>query len=273
MASLYGGRKVTKTVLVFDSGVGGLSVYEEIRRALPGLHYLYVFDNARFPYGELPESELVARCCQVIGAAIARHRVDLVVIACNTASTHVLPSLRAQLSIPVVGVVPAIKPAAALTRTGCIGLLATPGTVSRPYTHRLIREFAADKQVLLCGTTELVIQAERKLAGSPVEQALIDELLCPWRSGPQRPDTLVLGCTHFPLLKREIDLALPGCLLVDSGAAVARRVGHLLGPLSAGATDAAPKSWVYCTRDDAAARRLTQALLTCGLGELQPLPV
>ena len=123
---------------------------------------------------------------------------------------------------------PAIKPAAALTRNGCIGLLATPGTVSRAYTHELIAQFAPGKRVFAQGATELVIEAERKLAGLPVNMALLREVLVDWIEGEERPDTLVLGCTHFPLLNEEIRQLMPECQLVDSGCAVARRVAHLL---------------------------------------------
>ena len=130
-------------ILVFDSGMGGLTVYGEIRRALPEHNYFYSFDNAHFPHGELSEaSPHFEACTGLVSHMVAEHAIDLVVIACNTASTIALPSLRTALSIPVVGVVPAIKPAAALTRNGCIGLLATPGTVSRDYTHELIAQFA-----------------------------------------------------------------------------------------------------------------------------------
>jgi glutamate racemase len=259
------GGCVSKRVLIFDSGVGGLSVYDEIRRVLPNLDYIYLFDNAKFPYGELPAHELVHRCCGLISRVVARHPVDLVVIACNTASTQVLPSLRTLLSVPVVGVVPAIKPAAKLTKNGCIGLLATPATVSRPYTEKLILEFAAHHRVLRCGSTELVIQAERKLAGEPVDQARIHEILAPWREAEISPDTIVLGCTHFPLLKEEILHALPGTMLVDSGSAVARRVQSLVG----GVNDAEDGgSWAYCTRLDTKARLLQTALQSYGLESL-----
>ena len=191
-------------ILVFDSGMGGLTVYGEIRRALPEHNYFYSFDNAHFPYGELSEAALIEACTGLVSHMVAEHAIDLVVIACNTASTIALPSLRTALSIPVVGVVPAIKPAAALTRNGYIGLLATPGTVSRDYTHELIAQFAPGKHVLLKGATELVIEAERKLAGLPVNMALLREVLADWMEGEERPDTLVLGCTHYPIIRHQI---------------------------------------------------------------------
>ncbi|WP_219591568.1 glutamate racemase [Aeromonas salmonicida] len=256
-------------ILVFDSGMGGLTIYREIRRALPAHNYFYCFDNANFPYGELSESALIAACTRLVSHMVAEHVIDLVVIACNTASTIALPSLRDALTIPVVGVVPAIKPAAALTRNGCIGLLATPGTVSREYTHELIAQFAPGKRVLLKGVTELVIEAEHKLAGRPVNMALLQEVLADWMEGEERPDTLVLGCTHFPLLNDEIRQLMPGCQLVDSGSAVARRVAHLLTTIPEPASQAMVQARAYCTRLDAEAQKLTAPLQAWGLSSLE----
>ncbi|WP_319782658.1 glutamate racemase [Oceanisphaera sp. IT1-181] len=223
-------------ILIFDSGMGGLSVYRELSQTLSGHQYLYLFDNAYFPYGELSESRLVERVVELFSAFVALYPVDIAIIACNTASTHVLPALRQCLSIPVVGVVPAIKPAAEYSRQrqlahpnlqAHIGLLATPGTVSRRYTAELVQSFAADLQVSMLGTTELVKMAEDKLAGQPVDLKRLQQILAPWL-GEQAPDTLVLGCTHFPLLAFEISQCLPQTKLIDSGAAIARRVGSLL---------------------------------------------
>ncbi|MGY3887114.1 glutamate racemase [Aeromonas aquatica] len=255
-------------ILVFDSGMGGLTVYREIRRTLPAHNYLYCFDNAHFPYGELSEPDLIAACCRLVTHMVAEHAIDLVVIACNTASTIALPSLRTALTVPVVGVVPAIKPAAALTRNGCIGLLATPGTVSRAYTHELIAQFAPGKRVLLKGATELVIEAEQKLAGRPVNMALLREVLMDWLEGEDAPDTLVLGCTHFPLLGDEIRQLMPECQLVDSGSAVARRVDHLLASLPTQLAEGG-QGRAYCTRLDAQAQKLTAPLQAWGLSSLE----
>lgn len=266
MCFLARGGDVIKRVLFFDSGVGGLSVFDAVRQQLPGLHYLYLFDNAGFPYGELPVETLIERCRALVCSMVSQQKVDLVVIACNTASTLVLPVLRPLLNIPVVGVVPAIKPAAKLTRNGCIGLLATPATVCRPYTDKLIQEFAPHCEVLRCGSTELVIQAERKLAGLPVEQAVIESVLQDWKNAQPCPDTLVLGCTHFPLLREEIWQVLPNCALVDSGAAIARRVQHLLNITNTQVTSKLGQ--VYCTRLDAQAKALQRSFNLRALGEL-----
>ena len=135
-------------ILVFDSGVGGLSVAREIQQRLPLNPLVYASDNAFFPYGTKGETELIARVDVVIGELLLRYPAEILVIACNTASTLTLPHLRSKLNVPIVGVVPAIKPAALMSKTGVIGLLATPATVARPYTHELIREYAANCRVI-----------------------------------------------------------------------------------------------------------------------------
>ena len=155
------------TVLVFDSGVGGLSVYREIREKLPDAHYIYVFDNEAFPYGEKSQDFIIDRVVRIVSAVAEKHDLATIVIACNTASTVSLPALRAKFTdIPIVGVVPAIKPAAKLTCNGVVGLLATRATVKRPYTHELIERFATDCKVHSLGSAELVELAERKLHGT-----------------------------------------------------------------------------------------------------------
>ncbi|XIV49413.1 glutamate racemase [Escherichia coli] len=152
------------TVLVFDSGVGGLSVYDEIRHLLPDLHYIYAFDNVAFPYGEKSEEFIVERVVAIVTAVQERYPLALAVVACNTASTVSLPALREKFDFPVVGVVPAIKPAARLTANGIVGLLATRGTVKRSYTHELIARFANECQIEMLGSAEMVELAEAKAA-------------------------------------------------------------------------------------------------------------
>jgi glutamate racemase len=218
--------------LVFDSGVGGLSVLREIAALLPHLRLTYAADNAAFPYGLKPEDELVRRVSSVIRRLVEETGPDIVVIACNTASTTALDAVRRFLVIPAVGVVPAIKPAAAASRTRTIGLLGTRTTVATPYTAGLIAQFAAGCTVLTCGATELVEAAERKLQGFPVDPDLIrgvlDRLFS--QEGGDRLDTVVLGCTHFPLLEPELAAAAPHPVAwMNSGAAIARRVATLLG--------------------------------------------
>ena len=255
-------------ILLFDSGMGGLSIYQEVRRRLPEHRYDYLFDNAFFPYGEQPEHIIVERCCSLITQLVHERQIDLVVIACNTASTITLPALRAALSIPVVGVVPAIKPAAMLTQNRCIGLLATPATVQRPYTSQLIAQFAAHCQVLKLGVTELVIQAERKMAGYEVDELAIRYALQPLTDYSLPPDTLVLGCTHFPLLKEEIYRIMPGIQLVDSGAAIAKRVATLLPHMATTITDTI-NGQAYCTLLDQDAHKKSRILIEYGFHSLQ----
>ncbi|AQS40499.1 glutamate racemase [Shewanella psychrophila] len=214
---------MSKPILVFDSGIGGLTILDEIRQALPNENYLYLFDNARLPYGELGEQELISGCLSLITGFVQEESVSMVIIACNTASTLILPSLRAVLNIPVVGVVPAIKPAALLSRNKHIGLLATPGTIKRAYTHELIDQFASGCTVELYASSELVMLAEQKAAGNPITQHQLAQILRPIHQSEL--DTLVLGCTHFPILKREMQEYLGDkVLLLDSGKAVAARV-------------------------------------------------
>lgn len=212
-------------VLIFDSGVGGLSVYQAIVEHLPQLSIVYTFDNEAYPYGELEQDVLISRVTSIVVSAVVKESIDLVVIACNTASTIVLPSLRAELSIPVVGVVPAIKPASLLSNLA-VGLIATPATVTRQYIHDLIQDFSPHQPVELLGSTRLVDMAEAKLRGYTIDLQELNCILAPLR---QKIDVAVLGCTHFPLIKDEIQTVLgKEVLLVDSGKAIARRVAQLL---------------------------------------------
>ncbi|BAJ04152.1 glutamate racemase [Shewanella violacea DSS12] len=214
---------LSKPILVFDSGIGGLTILDEIRLALPNENYIYLFDNARLPYGELGEQELISGSVSLITDFVKNESVSMVIIACNTASTLILPSLRAALNIPVVGVVPAIKPAALLSKKKHIGLLATPGTIKRTYTHELIEQFAGECKVDLYASSELVLLAEQKAAGHPVTQQQLARILSPIYQSEL--DTLVLGCTHFPILRQEMQEYLGDKIsLLDSGKAVAARV-------------------------------------------------
>ncbi|PHM47271.1 glutamate racemase [Xenorhabdus miraniensis] len=223
-------NKTTRpTILVFDSGVGGLSVYQEIRQLLPDLHYIYAFDNEAFPYGEKTAELIIDRVVQVVDVIQRKHPLAVVVIACNTASTVSLPALRERFPFPVVGVVPAIKPAAKLSCNRVVGLLATRATVNRDYTKELITRFATDCQVYSIGSSELVELAERKLHGKDIPLKELEKILKPWMKMKEPPDTVILGCTHFPLIAEELSQVLPdGTRLVDSGAAIARRTAWLV---------------------------------------------
>ncbi|TKB47656.1 glutamate racemase [Ferrimonas sediminicola] len=216
------------SILLFDSGVGGLSILEHVREAFPQWPVHYLADNARFPYGELEEENLIHGCVHLITTLVRELTPAMVVVACNTASTLALPALRSALPIPVIGVVPAIKPAAALSHTGTIALLATPGTVRRSYTDGLIQDFAPHCRVIRLGSSDLVRMAEEKLSGKAVDTSQLHKVLAPLLAEAEL-DAVVLGCTHFPLLRDEIGQVLgPKVRLVDSGSAIARRVGTLV---------------------------------------------
>lgn len=222
-------------VLVFDSGVGGLSIAEQIQTSLPSLQLTYVGDTGFFPYGLKDEQTLSDRITFLLSRLCKKLHPDLIVIACNTASTLVLDRLRAELNIPIVGVVPAIKPAAQVSKTKTIGLLATQATVSRQYTHDLVEQYAKDCQVIYIGSPRLVEIAELKLNGQKLDSDTIQELrqvMQPFLNDKMagKLDTIVLGCTHFPLIKAELQACIPEFTgnWVDSGKAIANRVAFLL---------------------------------------------
>lgn len=220
--------------LIFDSGVGGLSVAAEIRARLPHLQMSYAADDIFRPYGEKTESQLKARLPGLLWELTETVNPDIVVIACNTASTTALTEIRAALDIPVIGVVPAIKPAAAISRTKTIAVLGTPGTVERRYVDDLINDFASDCRVLLQGSVNLVDIAEKKLAGEPVDLDWIKTELAPMFSGRHGADidAVVLACTHFPLLREELKASVTQSVQwIDSGDAIARRVEDVLKSL------------------------------------------
>jgi glutamate racemase len=231
-------------ILVFDSGVGGLTVYREIVKERPDAAYVYLADDGGFPYGSQPETMLIARIIDVVGQAIAEHKPDLVVVACNTASTLALAELRARFVVPFVGTVPAIKPACAQSTTKCISVLGTQATVSREYTRALIREFAAGCDVALIGSSQLAAHAEAELAGEPIADAAIKEEIagCFIEAQDQRTDTVVLACTHYPLLLDRFRANARWPVdWIDPAPAIARRVADLLRDRPADSPPAAPR--------------------------------
>ncbi len=219
------------TVLVFDSGLGGLTVLREVVRARPDARYIYAADDAFFPYGKQREADLVERVVVVMTDLVASHRPDLVVIACNTASTVALPQLRARFDVPFVGTVPAIKPACAASRSRLVSVLGTEATVQREYTQALIRDFAGDCVVNLVGSPRLAELAEAALHGAPVDDAEIGREIAPCfvEAHGSRTDTVVLACTHYPLLLERLRLlAAWPVTFMDPAPAIARRVADLL---------------------------------------------
>jgi glutamate racemase len=222
------------TILVFDSGLGGLTVLREIVGTRPDAHYVYVADDAFFPYGHHSEDQIIARVVPLIGELITAHNPDLVVIACNTASTLVMSHLREQYKVPFVGTVPAIKPACASSKTKRVSVLGTRGTVKREYTKALIRDFAQGCEVTLVGSADLASLAEAALSGVEVGDREISAELAPCFVGDSeghsaRTDTIVLACTHYPLLMdRLVRLAPWPVDWIDPAPAIARRVANLL---------------------------------------------
>lgn len=217
-------------LLVFDSGVGGLSVLREIRARLPTAPIVYAADSAGYPYGTKSAAEIAARVPALLGRLAERYDPRLIVIACNTASTIALDAVRAALDLPIVGTVPAIKPAAALSKTRTIGVLGTAATVVQPYVDRLAAEFAADCDVIRHGSAELVDLAEASLRGEATDDAAyrraLEGLLA--QPGGDRIDTIVLACTHFPLVGDRLAAVAPRPLaFVDGNAGIARRTAWL----------------------------------------------
>jgi glutamate racemase len=219
------------TILVFDSGVGGFTVLREVKAARPDAHYVYVADDAFFPYGNKPEDVLIARIVDVIGKAIDAHEPDLIVIACNTASTMALAALRARFTVPFVGTVPAIKPACAQSTSKRIAVLGTQATVGLEYTRTLIRQFANGCDVVLVGSPRLAGIAEAELAGMSATDAEIAAEIAPCfvdKDG-RKVDTVVLACTHYPLLTPRFRAIAPWPVeWLDPAPAIARRVADLL---------------------------------------------
>nr|WP_249158344.1 glutamate racemase [Bradyrhizobium jicamae] len=241
------------TILVFDSGLGGLSVLREVVRARPDAHYVYVADDAFFPYGHHTEDEIIARVVPLVGDLIAAHAPDLVVIACNTASTLVMSHLRDAYTLPFVGTVPAIKPACASSKTKRVSVLGTKGTVKREYTRKLIHDFAQGCEVTLVGSGELASLAEAALSGNAVRDEDIAAELAPCFLGngaedPARTDTVVLACTHYPLLLDRLTRLAPWPVdWIDPAPAIARRVADLLGPAGA-VSDTAGAEMIFTSK-------------------------
>ena len=255
------------TILVFDSGLGGLTVFREVAKARPDARFLYVADDEFFPYGDHAETELIGRVTGLIGDLIEAHRPEIVVIACNTASTLVLPHLRARFSVPFIGTVPAIKPACAASVTRLVSVLGTEATVRREYTHALIRDFGNGSEVTLVGTAQLAGFAEGELNGAPVEDAAIAREIAPCfveRNGRQT-DTVVLACTHYPLvLPRLQQLAPWPVAFIDPAPAIARRLVDLSGP--PGSQERSARAQILFTSGRAPSPALAATLARFGIG-------
>ncbi|RJF90908.1 glutamate racemase [Sphingomonas cavernae] len=220
----------TRPILFFDSGVGGLSVLAPTRALLPHAPFVYAADNAGFPYGTKSEAEIAARVPALLGRLAERYHPRIIVIACNTASTIALAHVRSALELPIVGTVPAIKPAALASKSRVIGVLGTDATVRQPYVDNLAAGFAADCLVLRHGSAELVEAAEAKLRGETPDPAIFARAMTGMTGQPggDRLDIVVLACTHFPLVEAELAAASPHALAFVHGAeGIARRIASL----------------------------------------------
>jgi len=254
------------TIVVFDSGLGGLTVHRAVTAARPDARFVYVADDAFFPYAAHAEPTLIARVLALMGELIAEHAPNLVVIACNTASTIVLPALRQAFTVPFVGTVPAIKPACAGSRSKRVSVLGTEATVAREYTRALIRDFANGAEVTLVGSARLAGYAEAELNGTPAADAALATEIAPCfidREG-RRTDMVVLACTHYPLLVDRLQRLAPWPVaFYDPAPAIARRVLELIGPP---AHDRAPGAQFLFTSGQPPSAALAAALARFGIG-------
>ncbi len=257
-------------ILFFDSGVGGLSVLAPARALLPNAPIVYAADSAGFPYGKRTEAEIASRVPALLGRLVERFHPRLAVIACNTASTIALDHVRSALDLPVVGTVPAIKPAAEMSRSRVIGVLGTEATVRQPYVDDLAARFAADCTIVRHGSPELVELAEAKLAGDEISVAEVRAAAQPLFDGPQgeRIDTVVLACTHFPLLEDELRSAFPQVDYVDGGAGIARRIAYLTREQP---WPSEPTEGILVLTGPPAHRPLDSFLATLGIGQILTL--
>jgi glutamate racemase len=257
-------------ILLFDSGVGGLTVLAELRKLLPEAPVIYAADTAGLPYGEKTEAEIAARVAGLLGRLAERHSPRLITIACNTASTIALGMVREVLHVPIVGTVPAIKPAAALTKTGAIGLLGTAATIRQGYVDRLEAEFAGGKRLIRHACPELVAAAEAVLRGEEPDPAVFEAAANGLRSQPggEEIDTVVLACTHFPLVEAQLRAVLgTNVRFVHGAEGIARRIEFLTRgqPFERETPDLA-----LFTGDAARFARLAPALRGYGLERTEP---
>lgn len=258
-------------LLFFDSGIGGLSVLAEVRKILPNAPIIYAADYAGLPYGTKSEAEIAARVPALLGRLVERYRPRLVTIACNTACTIALTHVRAALDVPVVGTVPAIKPAAEATRSGVIGLLGTAATIRQPYVDRLQASHAGGMTLLRHAAPDLVAAAEAKLRGEMVDPSVYTAAMRGLTARPEgdQLDVTILGCTHFPLVQDELSAAAPGMKFVDGAAGIARRIAFLTGGQD---WPRSPSEGIFVTTGSVVElASLAPALASFGLTELATL--
>jgi len=215
-----------RSVGVFDSGVGGLSVLEHLHRQLPAENLIYVADSAWMPYGAL-QHEVVRERCRLVSRFLIGQGAKALVVACNTATAAAIESLRSEFPLPIIGMEPAVKPAVEATRNGVIGVLATAGTLSSEKFLRLVKRFDSHAEVVFQpgnGLVELVEAGE--LTGERT-RTLLESHLKPLLS--RGIDVLVLGCTHYPFLVPLIrDIVGENVVILDTGRAIAAELGRQL---------------------------------------------
>ncbi len=261
-------------VLVFDSGLGGLTVFRHLAEMLPQASLIYVADNAAFPYGRWPEEKLSQRITKLFGAFKTELKPDMAVIACNTASTIALSPLREIYHMPFVGTVPAVKVAAEASRSRMFSVLATPGTVQRVYTHELIDRFAPDCRVRLVGARGLAGIAEAKLRGKEVSLNHIETIIQPAfeEEEGERTDAIVLACTHYPLLLDELRQAAPWRVnFIDPAEAIALQAERVASRIAIGAPEHAGPEF-YFTADTDPENKMETALKPWGFGKPKLFP-
>lgn len=256
-------------LLFFDSGVGGLSVLKPTLALLPTAPIIYAADSAGFPYGGRSEAEIASRVPALLGRLVERFHPRLAVIACNTASTIALDHVRSALDLPVVGTVPAIKPAAEVSKSRVIGVLGTEATVRQPYVDDLAARFASDCTIIRYGSPELVELAEAKLAGEAASIDAVKAASQPMFDEPdgERIDTIVLACTHFPLLREELEAAYP-VTYVDGGPGIARRIASLT---KGQAWPRMPSPGLFLFTGPPVRRPLESVLAELGIGQIETL--
>ncbi|UAJ66297.1 glutamate racemase [Candidatus Schneideria nysicola] len=215
------------TIMILDSGMGGLSTYIQVNKFIKNSHYLYVFDNEGFPYGEKTDQFIIERINSIIQAIQRLHNIDILILACNTVSTinNIKYKLHPYFSYPIMRVIPNIKSATQYTKNKIIGIIATQATINRRYIIQLTKKYSSkDYNFLLLGSSKLVELAEFKLRGGLTPLSFIKEILLPWLKINNKPDTIIMGCTHFPLLLQEFQSIFPNTLFLDPSIPLAKKV-------------------------------------------------
>jgi len=264
-----------RSVLAFDSGIGGFGIVRSLRAMLPGDTAIdYLADTALYPYGEQPDDVLITRIVGLIGAAIERLRPDAVVVACNTASTLALDALRSNYALPIVGCVPPVRWAARLSQTRTIGLLATRATVRRPYLRLLTETYAPDCRLVAYGARGLADIAERAFRGLPVDNAVLTAEVAALfdQDGGSEIDVVGLGCTHYSFLLDALRAATPREMVwLDPADAVARQTLSVLSGTPS-MNDRGDSGQVYFTAPAADAALMLPGLRELGYDGMRSFP-